>query len=115
MMVVLTFLSAHTLWQCVRFMGQELVLFRGARGQLGLVDAHCPHLGAHMGVGGTVTPDGCLQCPFHGWKFGVDGKCVEIPYSSGSVPAQAATRAHRVAESHRVIMAWHDAEGREVS
>ena len=101
--------------KCVRLMGRELVLFRGAGGALGLLDAHCPHLGAHMGVGGAVTPDGCLQCPFHGWKFAPDGRCAEIPYSTGSVPPQAAARAHRVMETHRIVLAWYDAEGREVT
>jgi 3-ketosteroid 9alpha-monooxygenase subunit A len=55
--------------------GKDLVLFRGGDGALGLLDAYCPHLGAHLGVGGSVSADGCIQCPFHGWKFGTDGKC----------------------------------------
>ena len=59
---------------------KDLVLYRTASGEPRLVDAHCPHLGAHLGVGGKVEGE-CLRCPFHGWSFGADGQCVEIPYS----------------------------------
>jgi len=45
------------------------------------MDAYCPHLGANLGVGGLVRGD-CIECPFHLWKFrGIDGECVNIPYS----------------------------------
>ena len=43
-------------------------------------DAYCPHLGAHLGVGGRVE-DGCLVCPFHEWAFDADGANVAIPYA----------------------------------
>ncbi len=40
----------------------------------------CPHLGAHLGHGGTV--DGCeIVCPFHGWQFDAEGANTDIPYS----------------------------------
>src|SRR5678809_465596 len=51
----------------LRYFGRDLVLTRGADGAPHLFDAHCPHLGAHLGVGGRVV-DGTLQCPFHGWR-----------------------------------------------
>ncbi|MGH7634770.1 MAG: Rieske 2Fe-2S domain-containing protein, partial [Gemmatimonadaceae bacterium] len=38
----------------ITFAGREIVLFRTAAGIAGALDAHCPHLGAHMGYGGTV-------------------------------------------------------------
>ncbi|MBU6216649.1 MAG: Rieske 2Fe-2S domain-containing protein, partial [Acidobacteria bacterium] len=58
---------------------RELVVFRTAAGEVSVVDAHCPHLGAHLG-GGTVE-DGSLRCPYHGWRFDTTGRCVEIPYA----------------------------------
>src|SRR5690242_16415474 len=57
------------------FMGQELVLFRTESGAIGLVDAYCPHLGAHMGHGGRVEGE-TLRCPFHGFCFERSGACV---------------------------------------
>ena len=47
---------------------------------LHVAGAICPHMGAHLGVGGRVT-DGCLVCPFHEWAFGPDGTNVDIPYA----------------------------------
>lgn len=56
------------------FMGQEIVLFRTEAGVSSALDAHCPHLGAHLGHGGTVEGD-CLRCPFHHFEFYADGSC----------------------------------------
>ncbi len=51
-------------------------------GQVSIVDAYCPHLGANLGVGGRVIGN-CIECPFHGWQFdGETGKCTSIPYAS---------------------------------
>src|SRR5262249_47520032 len=59
-------------------LGQDLVLWRSADGAARVFDAHCPHLGAHLGVGGRMV-DGALQCPFHGWRFDAGGACVGAP------------------------------------
>src|SRR5690554_6009815 len=62
----------------MRYFGRELVAYRGDAGQLHVLDAYCPHLGAHLGHGGRVEGD-CIRCPYHGWKFDGSGKNVEIP------------------------------------
>lgn len=56
--------------------------WRGESGAAYIADAYCPHLGAHLGVGGKVKKE-CIECPFHGWTFegSDDGKLVNIPYS----------------------------------
>ena len=54
----------------VRYWGQDFVLFRGQDGKIGMLDAYCTHLGAHLGVGGKVKGN-CLECPFHGWKVNI--------------------------------------------
>ncbi len=35
--------------------GKDLVLYRTEGGEPRVIDAHCPHLGAHIGVGGSRT------------------------------------------------------------
>jgi len=45
-----------------------------------VLDAHCAHLGAHLGVGGTVAGDDII-CPFHHWRWSCEGCTVDIPYS----------------------------------
>ena len=59
---------------------RHLVLWRDEDGVAHVQDAFCPHLGAHLGHGGTVV-DGDLQCPFHGWRFDATGANTDIPYS----------------------------------
>ncbi|MCA9654643.1 MAG: Rieske 2Fe-2S domain-containing protein [Myxococcales bacterium] len=58
------------------FMGHELIAFRDEGGQVVVLDAQCPHFGAHRGVGGRVV-DGCVRCPFHGLHFDRTGECVK--------------------------------------
>ncbi len=66
------------------------MLFRAEDGAPHLLDAHCPHLGAHLAVGGKVEAE-CIRCPFHGWKFdGADGTCVEIPYGGNTASRREA-------------------------
>ena len=68
-------------------LGQRLVAFRGrVNGRVSVLDAHCTHMGAHMGTG-RVNED-CLACPFHGWQFDRDGVCRKIPYDAFSVTLQ---------------------------
>jgi nitrite reductase/ring-hydroxylating ferredoxin subunit len=94
--------------------GRHLVLFRTESGEPRLMDAHCPHLGAHLGVGGRVRGD-TIQCPFHGWRFrGEDGTCVEVPYDDVDfIPRKAHARAYPTIERNQMIWAWHHLEGGE--
>jgi phenylpropionate dioxygenase-like ring-hydroxylating dioxygenase large terminal subunit len=94
----------------LRYFDRELVLFRGEDGKAVLLDAYCPHLGAHLGVGGRV--DGChLVCPFHGWHFDASGSCVEIP-GSAEIPSGAQTRSWPLVERNGILLAWHHGERR---
>lgn len=95
----------------VSALGRDFVVFRGADGPAAL-DAHCPHLGAHLGVGGVVDA-GTIRCPFHGWTFDQSGACVKIPYCTAeTVPASAKTRSWTVRSWFGAVMLWFDAEDR---
>jgi 3-ketosteroid 9alpha-monooxygenase subunit A len=91
-------------------LGRELVAFRDAGGTARVFDAYCPHLGAHLGVGGKVEGDS-LRCPFHGWLWNGEGRCVEIPYAR-KIPPKARLRAWPVVERNGIVFLHHDAEGR---
>jgi vanillate monooxygenase len=58
-------------------LGHHVVLFRDANGTAHALGARCPHRGADLARGAVV--DGCIQCPFHGWRFDGDGQCVRVP------------------------------------
>jgi len=92
----------------LHYFGRDIVVFRTEAGQPRVVDAYCPHLGAHLGVGGAVEGS-CLRCPFHGWAFDGDtGACTEIPYSqSERIPAKARVRPYPTIERGGAIWAWH--------
>jgi len=98
----------------VEALGNHFALFRGEDGKVHIVDAYCPHLGANLGIGGTVHGN-CIQCPFHGWSFnGTDGSCVSTPYSD-KIPKTAYVKSWKSLEINGVILVHFDAEGRQAS
>jgi phenylpropionate dioxygenase-like ring-hydroxylating dioxygenase large terminal subunit len=61
----------------IRVLGEDLILFRDGQGQAGLLYPRCIHRGASLYYG-RVENDG-IRCCYHGWKFTVDGRCIEQP------------------------------------
>ena len=61
----------------LRLLGENLVGFRDTDGNVGVLDAYCPHRGAPLFFG--RNEDCGLRCVYHGWKFDVHGACVDIP------------------------------------
>jgi phenylpropionate dioxygenase-like ring-hydroxylating dioxygenase large terminal subunit len=61
----------------LKILGEELVLFRDGRGEVGLLGLHCPHRGTSLEYG-DVESNG-IRCPYHGWLFAVSGQCLEQP------------------------------------
>lgn len=97
--------------KAVRVLGQDLVLFQDGQGRWGLLDRDCPHRGADLAFG-RHEPDG-LRCPFHGWKFGPDGRCLETPAEPmGSTLCQRVRqRSYPVREVAGVLFGWLGPEG----
>ena len=109
--------SAPAGWYCVAFAselavgtvltrqlaGHDLVIYRGQSGQIGMVDALCPHLGGHLGQG--RVEDDCIRCPFHGFCFGSDGACVRTGYGTRP-PPRAKVRPWKFVEHHGMLLAW---------
>ena len=61
----------------VRIMGEDLVAFRDTQGHVGIIDEYCPHRRASLFWGRNEECG--LRCVYHGWKFDVNGACVELP------------------------------------
>ncbi len=97
--------------KAVRLLGEDFVLFRDGQGRWGLLDRDCPHRGADLSFARHET-DG-LRCPFHGWKFAVDGQCLETPAEgAGSTLCQRVRqRSYPVREQSGVLFAWLGDEG----
>ena len=74
---VLTSKSVTNRPQDVRILGEDLLIFRDGSGRPGLLYPRCMHRGTTL-LYGHVEPDG-IRCCYHGWKFAVDGTCIDQP------------------------------------
>jgi phenylpropionate dioxygenase-like ring-hydroxylating dioxygenase large terminal subunit len=61
----------------VRLLGENLVAFRQTDGRVGIVDSRCPHRSASLFWGRNEEQG--IRCVYHGWKFDIDGRCVDMP------------------------------------
>jgi phenylpropionate dioxygenase-like ring-hydroxylating dioxygenase large terminal subunit len=67
----------------VQLLGERLIAYRTPSGAPGVVAEACPHRGASLYFG--RVEDGGIRCVYHGWKFRLDGQCVDMP----SEPAES--------------------------
>jgi phenylpropionate dioxygenase-like ring-hydroxylating dioxygenase large terminal subunit len=61
----------------IRLLGENLIAFRDSNGTVGLLDEFCAHRGASLFWGRSEECG--LRCVYHGWKFDVNGVCVDMP------------------------------------
>ena len=61
----------------IRILSEDLVLFRSASGEIGLIEPSCPHRKANLSYG-VPEPEG-IRCAYHGWLFDVNGNCLDQP------------------------------------
>lgn len=96
--------------KALRYFGRDLVAFRGEDGAARVFDAYCPHLGAHLGVGGRVEGSG-IRCPFHGWRYDGEGCLVEVP-RLGRTPPGVRLASYPVCERNGFVHVWVHAQGK---
>ncbi len=58
-------------------LGEQLIAFRDTDGRVGIMEHRCPHRCASLFFG--RNEEGGLRCVYHGWKFDVEGNCVDMP------------------------------------
>jgi len=61
----------------VRLLGERLVAFRNSEGRVGLLGEFCPHRRVSLFLGRNEECG--LRCVYHGWKFDLAGRCVDMP------------------------------------
>ena len=59
--------------------GTHLALFRATDGTPRALLDRCPHRGAALSLGRITS--GCLECPFHGWRFDAEGRVMHVPWN----------------------------------
>ncbi|XP_067616247.1 cholesterol 7-desaturase nvd isoform X2 [Eurosta solidaginis] len=97
----------------VSCLGEHFLVFRTKDGQVNVLDAYCPHLGANIGIGGQVKGDN-IECPFHQWTFrGSDGTCMNIPYSLTDAKSTKVRR-WMCRETNDNIFVWYHSESEKI-
>jgi phenylpropionate dioxygenase-like ring-hydroxylating dioxygenase large terminal subunit len=96
--------------KAVRVLGQNFVLFHDAEGRFGLLDRDCPHRGADLAFGRNEG-DG-LRCPFHGWKFDVNGQCLQTPAEppGSTLCKRIRQRSYPLVEKAGALFGWFGPE-----
>ncbi len=87
-------------------MGEKLVVWRNAKGELSVMADKCPHRGVALSVG-KLTGD-CIQCPFHGFEFDTTGACKLVPANGRDAepPRALHVRSYPVREEHNFVYIW---------
>jgi phenylpropionate dioxygenase-like ring-hydroxylating dioxygenase large terminal subunit len=88
------------------FLGSRVVLYRDPAGNAVVQSAWCPHLGADLSIGALI--EGNIRCAYHHWRFGPDGRCVDIP-TGDKIPPGAKVFTYPSAEAWGLIWAFNGA------
>ena len=87
----------------VMLIGERIVLWRDAAGTARAMRDRCVHRGTALSIGRIQGNE--IVCPYHGWRYGVDGRCVHIPQlqDPARVPERARIAAFQCEERYGLI------------
>ncbi len=90
----------------VRALGEDLVVWRARDGRPAVLSNQCVHRGGSLADGEVV--DGCVRCPYHGWRFDAAGACVAIPAAPPTlpIPKKARVAAYDAVERYGLVWAF---------
>lgn len=87
----------------VRLLGTDYVLWRDGSGVIAAVPDRCAHRESPLSPG--AVRDGCIECPYHGWRFDGSGRCVRIPSApeGAAIPPRAHLTPVHVVERYGLV------------
>jgi phthalate 4,5-dioxygenase oxygenase subunit len=88
----------------LRLLGEQLIAFRDSSGRVGIMDQKCPHRCASLFFGRNEH-DG-IRCVYHGWKFDVEGNCVDAPNLPGPLATRNRIKAKAYSVRERAGLIW---------
>jgi phenylpropionate dioxygenase-like ring-hydroxylating dioxygenase large terminal subunit len=90
----------------IKLLGEELIAFRATSGAVGLIQNACPHRGASLFFGRNEEEG--LRCVYHGWKFDVNGACIDMPSepAESNFKSKVHARAYPAQERGGIIWAY---------
>lgn len=84
---------------------RRIVIWRDAEKTVRAAYDQCPHRGTQLSLG-TVDGAGCLVCPYHGWTFDSEGRCVTIPQLTPEAPIPRRIKLVTLHCEERYGMVW---------
>ncbi len=95
----------------VKLLGERLVAFRDTQGRVGLLGEQCPHRTASLFFGRNEVCG--LRCVYHGWKFDVEGNCVDLPSEPRdyNLQSRVKAKAYPCVERGGVVWAYMGSPG----
>ncbi|MBV9323690.1 MAG: Rieske 2Fe-2S domain-containing protein [Chloroflexi bacterium] len=90
----------------VLLLGEQLIAFRDTNGNVGLIQNNCPHRGASLFFG--RNEEAGLRCVYHGWKFDVEGRCIDMPNEPAESDFKSKVKAvaYRTQERGGIVWAY---------
>ena len=88
----------------LRLLGENLIAFRATSGAVGVLANACPHRGASLFFGRNEEEG--LRCVYHGWKFDVNGACVDMPSEPAESNFKSKVRAKAYPSVERNGIIW---------
>ena len=87
-----------------RLLGEEVMVVRDRAGVAHAMRDRCPHRFVPLHAG---TREGdVIECPYHGLRFGLDGRCVLNPHGDGRIPPNARVRSFPLVERNMLLWIW---------
>jgi phenylpropionate dioxygenase-like ring-hydroxylating dioxygenase large terminal subunit len=83
--------------------GERIVLFRDAQGAPIALHDRCPHRGSPLSLGKIAG--NAIQCIYHGFQFGGDGRCIRVPSQATIIP-ELAVPSYPVIEKGGFVWLW---------
>ncbi len=90
----------------VKLLGESLIAFRDSSGKIGLIDRYCPHRRASLFWGRNEECG--LRCVYHGWKFDINGQCVDLPNATNGdrIKSKISVTSYPTTEKGGIVWAY---------
>ncbi|MBT5186788.1 MAG: Rieske 2Fe-2S domain-containing protein [Kordiimonadaceae bacterium] len=87
-----------------RLLGEDLLAFRDSDGNVGIIEPYCPHRRAELFYGRNEECG--IRCVYHGWKFDVNGNCVDMPSEPEETNFKHKVKIKSYAAKEKIGMIW---------